>query len=47
MFDKGKKLVFDNKSTGDEQLPIVNAVMVQWDEIYINPKAFISIYNKK
>lgn len=46
MSDEGNKFVFDNKAMGDEQLPIVDAAMEQWDEIYITPKGFISIYNK-
>jgi len=46
-FDEAKKLLLDSNVTDNEQLSILNNYSAEnFDEIYINPKYFISIYSK-
>ena len=46
-FDEAKKLLQDSNATDNEQLSILNNYSTEnFDEIYINPKYFISIYSK-
>ena len=46
-FDEAKKLLQDSNATDNEQLSILNNYSAEnFDEIYINPKYFISIYSK-
>jgi hypothetical protein len=49
LFDEGKKFIFDNTISNDVSLPKINHSISSddIDEIYVSPKYFLSIFNKK